>query len=46
MINFAVGLGIGFVVAIFVYRNNKAKMGKMVAKIDDLYDQLSKAKTD
>lgn len=44
MINFLVGLTIGFVVAIFVYRNNKAKIGKMADKVDELYDELTEAK--
>ena len=42
MINFAVGLGIGFIVAIFVYRNNKSKIGKMADIIDELTEKLTK----
>lgn len=37
---FIAGLLIGGVIAIFVYRNNKAKMSKYADKIDELWDEL------
>ena len=42
MINFLLGLAIGGVIAIFVYRNNKAKISKYADKIDELVDKLDK----
>lgn len=36
MTDLAVGLGIGLIVAILVYRNDKSKIGKMQDKIDEL----------
>ena len=42
MINFILGLAIGGVIAIFVYRNNKAKISKYADKIDELVDKLDK----
>lgn len=44
MINFILGLVIGGVIAIFVYRNNKSKIGKLADKADNLYDDLTKSK--
>jgi len=40
MINFILGLAIGGVIAIFVYRNNQAKISKYADKIDELHEQL------
>ena len=42
MINLVVGFVIGCVVAVFVYRNNKKKIGAMADKIEKLYEELAK----
>lgn len=41
MVNFLVGFALGAIIAVFVYRNNKAKIGKMADKIDDLYKEIA-----
>ena len=41
MVYFLVGFALGAIIAVFVYRNNKKKIGKMADKIDDLYKELS-----
>lgn len=44
MVSFLLGLTVGGVVAIFVYRNNKAVIGKYADKIDELHKQLKDKK--
>lgn len=41
MINFLLGLAIGGVAAIFVYRNNKAVISKYADEVDSLYEKLN-----
>lgn len=41
MINFLLGLAIGGVAAIFVYRNNKAVIISYADEVDSLYEKLN-----
>ena len=44
MLGFILGLLVGGIAAIFVYRNNQAKISKYADKIDELYDKLNEKK--
>ena len=42
MINFLIGLAIGGIIAIFVYRNNEEKLNEYAEEVDELYERLNK----
>ena len=39
----AIGVVIGSVGSVFVYRNNKTEVDKYAEKVDDLYDKVEEA---
>lgn len=42
MLEVIIGVVIGFIIGIFVYRNNQVKLGKLADKVDDIYDKIEK----